>query len=182
MIVDTFEDGLKRGASGTELLEAIKPPVTATFFKMLPYAPDEDVLAVMRFFVANASKIRAADPSDCYYSVRPADGGKAMADALKRKYPSEEDDEWAMRRRVIENFAGRSVHIPNEQEILPVKKKMQAAMRMRFGSDADLMVSNTIPAEKHSALCSVTIGYFEEILRLPRDEAVAFFRQLGARP
>lgn len=64
-IVDTFEDALKRGVSGTELLEALKPPVTSTFFEMLPYAPDEDVLAVMRFFVTNASKMRASDPSDC---------------------------------------------------------------------------------------------------------------------
>jgi hypothetical protein len=31
-------------------------------------------------------------------------------------------------------------------------------------------------------LCSVTIGYFEEILRLPPKEAVAFFRHLRARP
>ena len=60
-IVDASEDALKRGASGTELLEALKAPVTSAFFAMLPYAPDEDVLAVMRFFVTNASKIRTRD-------------------------------------------------------------------------------------------------------------------------
>jgi hypothetical protein len=177
-IVDTFEDGLKRGASGTELLEALKPPVTSTFFDMLPYAPDEDVLAVMRFFVTNASKIRATDPSDCYYSVRPAEASKAMADRLRQKYPSEEEDEWAMRRRVIENFDGGNVRLSNEQEMLPLKKKLQAAIRMRYGLDADLIESNTIPFEKHSALCSVTIGYFEEILSWPRKDAVAYFRYL----
>jgi len=181
-IVDTFEDGLKRGTSGTELLEAIKPPVTSTFLEMLPYAADEDVLAVMRFFVTNASKIRATDPSDCYYSVRPAEASKAMADSLRKKYPGEEEDEWAMRRRVIENFAGGNARMPDEQEMLSLKKKLQAAMRMRFGIDADLIGSNTIPFEKHSALCSVTIGYFEEILKLPRDEAVAFFRHLRVHP
>jgi hypothetical protein len=181
-IVDTFEDGLKRGTSGTELLEAIKPPVTSTFLKMLPYSADEDVLAVMRFFVTNASKIRATDPSDCYYSVRPAEASKAMADRIRQKYPSEEDDEWAMRRRVIENFAGANVRVPDEQEMLPLKKKLQAAVRMRFGIDADLIGSNAIPFEKHSALCSVTIGYFEEILRLPPKDAVAFFRHLRVHP
>jgi hypothetical protein len=181
-IVDTFEDGLRRGTSGTELLEAIKPPVTSTFLEMLPYSADEDVLAVMRFFVTNASKIRAADASDCYYSVRPAEASKAMADSLRQKYPGEEEDEWAMRRRVIENFTGGNVRMPDEQEMLPLKKKLQAAMRTRFGTDADLIGSNTIPFEKHSALCSVTIGYFEEILRLPSEEAVAFFRHLRAHP
>jgi GYF domain 2 len=181
-IVDTFEDGLKRGTSGTELLEAIKPPVTSTFFEMLPYSADEDVLAVMRFFVTNASKIRATDPSDCYYSVRPAEASRAMTESLRQKYPSEEDDEWAMRRRVIENFAGSNVRMPGEQEMLPIKKKLEAAIRMRFGIDADLIASNTIPFEKHSALCSVTIGYFEEILRLPPKEAVAFFRHLRVHP
>jgi hypothetical protein len=177
-IVDTFEDGLKRGASGTELIEAIKPPVTATFLRMLPYAADEDVLAVMRFFVTNASKIQARDPSDCYYSVRPAEASKAMTESLRKKYPDEEEDEWAMRRRIIENFAGGNVRMPNEQEMLPLKSTLQAAMRVRFGIDADLIGSMTIPFEKHAALCSVTIGYFEEMLRLPSKEAVAFFRYL----
>jgi hypothetical protein len=177
-IVDTFEDGLKRGASGTELIEAIKPPVTATFFRMLPYAADEDVLAVMRFFVTNASKMQATDPSDCYYSVRPAEASKAMTESLRKKYPDEEEDEWAMRRRIIENFAESNVRMPNEQEMLPLKNKLQTAMRMRFGIDADLIGSSTIPFEKHAALCSVTIGYFEEMLRLPSKEAVAFFRYL----
>jgi hypothetical protein len=105
-----------------------------------------------------------------------------MADTLRRKYPGEEEDEWAMRRRVIENFVGGIVRMPDEQEVLPAKRKIQDAMRVRFGNDADLMTSNTIPLEKHSALCSVIIGYFEEMLRLPRAEAVAFFRQLRARP
>jgi GYF domain 2 len=86
-IVDTFEDALKRGVSGTELLEALKPPVTSTFFEMLPYAPDEDVLAVMHFFVTNASKMRASDPSDCYYSLRETEANQAMADRLRQKYP-----------------------------------------------------------------------------------------------
>jgi len=49
---------------------------------------------------------------------------------------------------------------------------------MRYGLDADLIESNTIPFEKHSALCSVTIGYFEEILNWPRKDAVAYFRYL----
>ena len=66
--------------------------------------------------------------------------------------------------------------------MLPLKKKLQAAIRMRFGIDADLIESNTIPFEKRSALCSVTIGYFEEILKLPRNEAVAFFRHLRVHP
>jgi hypothetical protein len=145
---------------------------------MLPYAHDEDVLAVMRFFVTNASKIRAADPSDCYYLIRPTEAGKAMTDRLRQRYPSQEDAEWAMRRRVIENFDGGNVRIPDEQEMLPLKKKLQAAIRMRFGNDADLISSNTIPLEKHSALCSVTIGYFEEMLKLPRKDAVAYFRYL----
>jgi hypothetical protein len=177
-IVDAYEDGLKRGASGTELLEALKTPVTSAFFAMLPYARDEDVLAVMHFFVTNASKMRATDPSDCYYSVRPAEASKAMADRLRQRYPSEEEDEWAMRRRVIEHFDGGNVRIPDEQEILPLKKKLQAAIRMRFGNDADLVSTNTIPFEKHSALCSVTIGYFEEMLKLPRKDAVSYFRYL----
>ena len=181
-IVDTFEDGLKRGASGMELIEAIKPPVTSTFFKMLPYATDEDVLAVMRFFMTNASKIQAKDPSDCYYSIRPAEGSRAIADRLRQKYPSEEEDEWAMRRRVIENFNGGNVRMADEQEMLSLKKKLQAAIRMRFGTDADLIGSNTIPFEKHSALCSVTIGYFEEMLRWPPKEAVAYFRYLQVHP
>jgi hypothetical protein len=181
-IVDTFEDALKRGVSGTELLEALKPPVTSTFFEMLPYAPDEDVLAVFRFFVTNASKIRASDPSDCYYSVRPAEANQAMADRLRKKYPNEEDDEWAMRRRVIENFTGVPVRIPSEQEMLPLKKKLQAAVRMRYGIDADLIESATIPFEKHSTFCSVIIGYFEEILNWPRQDAVAYFRHLRAHP
>jgi GYF domain 2 len=179
-IVDTFEDGFKRGASGTELLEALKTPVTSAFFAMLPYASDEDVLAVMRFFVTNGSKMRATDPSDCYYAVRPAEASKPMLDRLRQRYPSQEDDEWAMRRRVIENFKGGNVRIPDEQEMLPLKKKLQAAIRMRFGNDADLISSNTIPFEKHSALCSVTIGYFEEMLKLPRKDAVAYFRYLRA--
>jgi hypothetical protein len=177
-IVDAFEDGLKRGASGNELLETLKTPATSAFFAMLPYAHDEDVLAVMRFFVTNASKIRAADPSDCYYLIRPTEAGKAMTDRLRQRYPSQEDAEWAMRRRVIENFDGGNVRIPDEQEMLPLKKKLQAAIRMRFGNDADLISSNTIPLEKHSALCSVTIGYFEEMLKLPRKDAVAYFRYL----
>jgi hypothetical protein len=177
-IVDAYEDGLKRGASGTELLEALKTPVTSAFFAMLPYARDEDVLAIMHFFVTNASKMRATDPSDCYYSVRPAEASKAMADRLRQRYPSEEEDEWAMRRRVIEHFDGGNVRIPDEQEILPLKKKLQAAIRMRFGNDADLVSTNTIPFEKHSALCSVTIGYFEEMLKLPRKDAVSYFRYL----
>jgi hypothetical protein len=182
MIVDTFEDGLKRGASGMELIEAIKPPVTSTFFKMLPYAADEDVLAVMRFFMTNASKIQAKDPSDCYYSMRPAEGGKAIADRLRQRYPSEDEDEWAMRRRVIENFDGGNVRIADEQEMSSLKKRLQAAIRRRFGTDADLMGSNTIPFEKHSALCSVTIGYFEEMLRWPPKDAVAYFRYLQVHP
>ena len=182
MIVDTFEDGLKRGASGMDLIEAIKPPVTSTFFKMLPYAADEDVLAVMRFFATNASKIRAKDPSDCYYSMRPAEASQAIADSLRKKYPSEEEDEWAMRRRVIENFDGSNVRMADEQEILSLKTKLQAAIRMRFGADADLIESNTIPFEKHSALCSVTIGYFEEMLRWPPKEAAAYFRNLRVHP
>jgi hypothetical protein len=179
-IVDTFEDALKRGASGNELIEALKPPVTSTFFEMLPYASDEDVLAVFRFFVTNASKIRATDPSDCYYSVRPEEAIPAIANRLRQKYPSEEGDEWAMRRRVIENFDGLPVRIPNEQEMLPLKRKLQAAVRMRYGTDADLLDNSKIPFEKHSVFCSVIIGYFEEILSWPRKDAVAYFRSLRA--
>jgi hypothetical protein len=181
-IVDTFEDALKRGVSGTELLEAIKPSVTSTFFEMLPYAPDEDVLAVMRFFVTNASKMRASDPSDCYYSVRTTEANQAMADRLRQKYPNQDNDEWAMRRRVIENFTGAPVRTLSEQEMSTLRKKLQAAVRMRYGADADLIESSTIPFEKHAAFCSVLIGYFEEMLSWPRQDAVAYFRRLRTHP
>jgi hypothetical protein len=181
-IVELFEDGLKRGASGTELLEVIKPPLASTFLKMLPYAPDEDILAVMRVFVRNTSKIRTMDPSDCYYSVRSAEAGKAMTDRLRQKYPSEEDEEWAIRRHLIENFDGGNVRMPDEREILPLKNKLRAAVQRRYGSDADLLESNAIPLDKHSAYCSVAIASFEEILKWPPKEAIAFFRYVRVHP
>jgi hypothetical protein len=87
-----------------------------------------------------------------------------------------------MRRRVIENFTGAPVRILSEQEMLLLKKKLQAAVRMRYGADADLIESSTIPFEKHSALCSVIIGSFEEILSWPRPDAAAYFRRLRAHP
>jgi hypothetical protein len=181
-IVQAYEEGLKRGASRTELMDSIKPAIVSVFLRMLPYATDGDIIESMHMFIKHASKMKSGNPLDCYNFMKPENVSEDILDGIRKRYPTETAEDGAFKRRVIEHFSDADIHIWDPQEFLQHETRLEAVLRKRYGSDADLPRRDTIPPDKRAVFCSVAIAYYEEVLKWPAKDAVGFYRYTKIHP
>jgi hypothetical protein len=177
-IAQAYLDGLQRGASGAELIGTARPLLNAVYAQALPYASDEDLVKELRLTVETTARIRASGSSDCFFYLHETKGSPAVADAIEKSFPTEIGAEWALKREVIENYHGKTTPVISQQTAFLYQNKVMAEVRDQFGNDANLLFGENIPADKYPLHCAVAVAYYGEILKLPPDEAAAFFRYL----
>jgi hypothetical protein len=146
--------------------------------RRFPYASDDDLVKALRLTVETTAKIRASGSSDCYFYLHDTKATPETADAIEKSFPAEIGAEWALKREVIESYMGKNAEVIGQQTAFLYQNKIMAEVRDQFGNDANLLFGDTIPADKYPLHCAVAVAYYGEILKLPPDEAAAFFRYL----
>jgi hypothetical protein len=177
-IAQTFRDGLRRGVTGAALIHAARPLLNAVYAQALPYASADDLIKALHITVETAAKIRASGSPDCYFYLHETKSSPETADAIEQSFPAEIGAEWALKRQVFESYKGKNAEVIGQETAFLYQNKILAQVRAQFGDDTNLLFGDNIPADKYSQHCAVAIAYYGEILKLPPDEAVAFFRYL----
>ena len=177
-IAQAFLDGLQRGVTGAALIHAARPLLNSVYAQALPYASDDDLIKALHITVETAAKIRASGSPDCYFYLHETKSSPETADAIEKRFPAEIGAEWALKRQVFESYKGKNAEVIGQETAFLYQNKILARVRDQFGNDTNLLFGDDIPADKYPQHCAVAIAYYGEILKLPPDEAVAFFRYL----
>lgn len=180
-ILERFSEGIRRGKTPFELRSDIFPLTVNVFLELLPYASDDNLLTFTQSMVRQLSILNSSDPSDCYYYINPekADSPGALP-MVNPKYKELFEEEQKLEAQIISQFSGRDKPIPSEKDVSASVDKVFAALKGKFGDDLQLLSADKVTAEKYQAYCQVLGSMYANVLKLPRNQAVAVLRYIFA--
>jgi hypothetical protein len=179
-ILERFSEGIRRGKTPSELRSDIFPLTVNLLYELLPFASDDMLLAYTQFSIRQLSTMNSSAPSDCYFYVNPDKANSGALIALTPKYRDLFAEEQKLEARIISESSGKDKNIPSEKEVGASINQVFAALEGQFGNDLKLLSADTVGAERHRAYCQVLVSMYANVLKLPRNQAVAVLRYLFA--
>jgi hypothetical protein len=175
-LLDTFEAGIRRGLSISELRAEISPIIVEKYDEILPFTSDENLLSFARLVIKHSAAYNRADPATCYINLNPDKSSPGALLELRQKYKDLADEEDAFMSQIFSTYAGKAAKIPQQKEVSKSVDRVMSALSRRRDVDAALLSAADIPAEKYKKYCDAVIAMYEETLRLPRREAATLIR------
>ena len=173
--------GLRQGKTAGEMRTRIAPIADKVYSDILPQASSDLLMEYARLLVAQLNFLKERSARDCYLYAKGSDNA---AYEIASKYPLLDEKERAFQLKVVQ------AHRPNAF-VVRDKKVTDAALatvfdvlQSRFGGDGKLVAEDRdrIPPEKYFAYCTVLVGFYEEVSRLPPSTGAAVLRGMLTTP
>ena len=68
-ILESFQTGLRKGVTMTDLRAQVAPLVSKVLYEILPHASDSDLIMFTKFVVKETDLLNRESPFDCYFSL-----------------------------------------------------------------------------------------------------------------
>ena len=170
------QEWLKRGETTEQSFEKARNSVVQAGAHYLFYAEDGPLLKWLAVIVEELHELRAKDGAFCYMLLFPNQSQKLdltihLSDHVKAA-------ETAALTRVIESGAPVPRKIPTAHEVEKELKAVTGTIRARYGDDVTILA----PQVDKTKACDLSITVYEEILKLPQQEAANMLRYIFANP
>jgi hypothetical protein len=142
---------------------------------LLPHATDPLVLERTSIYLGYMDTLRSVDPESCA-ALGGGNDAQLKAD-LSKQFPELWERETAFRKSLIVS-TDPDRPSPTESEVDPLLTQVLAKARERFGDDANLLSKDTLDPAEYRRFCEVTIGLYQEVMRLPPAKAADVMRYL----
>jgi len=167
---------LKQGETRKQSFEKARESVVQFGAHYLFYAEDGPLLEWLAVIVRELHELRAKDGALCYTLLFPNHSQKLdltihLSDQVKAA-------ETAALTRIIESGAPVARKIPTAHEVENELKAVTGAIRARYGDDVTMLS----PQVDKTKACDLGTTVYEEILKLPQQEAANMLRYIFANP
>src|SRR5262249_28785557 len=92
--------------------------------------------------------------------------------------PALRDEEITLMVRIFREHATATRPVPSSASIRPTFERVMAILRTHLGAAPDLMNLDKLTPQQHLPFCAGFAALYDEVLKLPREEAVPVLRYL----
>jgi hypothetical protein len=173
-LVDDYSGGIASGKSERETMKLVRARFVPFLASLTPRADDDVVIAYIGLMVDQYVALRETDVTDCYnYASGSAAIGPRLdfPQALVRR-------EQVLQERAMRTAAKREALPEATKQALWARIREQLAASGVSSEDLDLLGKADLDRGLHGKYCAVAIKMFEEIARLPHNEAAAVMRNM----
>src|SRR5262249_18511610 len=107
-------------------------------------------------------------------------GARQRSD-LGKMFPKISSEEFALKQSLIEtDVYVRKALIPSDEQVKPYLEKLLAKLDTRTGLQLDLFDKERLLPSEFQKYCETLLAFYQELRRLPKQEAVALARKIYA--
>lgn len=179
-ISQLVDEGVRKGISFAELQAQLSPIVIGVLSEIVPHVSEQNLLGHIRFFVKRANLLKREHPSFCYFYMHPDKAKPGAVVDILSKDKALMDEELSIKTKILKEFSGQRIPKPQERDIQASLEKVQQALIAQFGDNIVILAEADVKPHQHDMYCSVSVGLYEEVLKLPQRESVPLLRYLMA--
>jgi hypothetical protein len=179
VLVESLEEGYRRGASQEEITSIMRYTVATSAARQLPYAADADLFKWVDITIGYMSGLKSTDPESCV-AIEDGSKGAKLRTNLQAKFPEIIEEELALKQTLFESNAFGSRHIPSSEEIQPYLSKVLTSLSKRSDVQVSVLDKERLSSDDYGSYCATSLAFYQEIRRLPTKEASALLRNLYA--
>ena len=143
----------------------------------LAHASPDSILALVRDMLATARRLQLRPDDQCFRFWFPkVAGAPDIAQATDAKSQAHTLD---LMSEVIRTAAETPVPQPSAEEVKDSLAEVVNGTYQEFGADAQMLGHAEDPHTDRTKVCAITIGFYERVLRLPPDKAIALIRVMA---
>ena len=176
VIFEKFKSGFQRGMSVSDLRSGISPLVLEVFYGALPYTSDDNLIDFASFTVKEFSVMNKGSPEDCYFSINSEKARPAVLMAVTKRYEELSAEEQNLETKILMSFSGNAFPLPTEQDISAARDRVIGLLLKRRSIDMKLVNADSVMPSDYERYCNTFIALYEEVLKLPRKDAVQLLR------
>jgi hypothetical protein len=176
-MVDEYLESVLEGKTEVETIEVLRGRLIPFIMSLIPQADDDVLIDYNKVLIDQYTFLNAKNVSTCYSYASGTDPSANFSAELSRELLQRERE---VEERVVRTAAKRA---PTDQGVLArLFAKLRKELLARGVTDADfrLLESTDLGRSQHSQYCRVTILFFREISRLPRQDSATVLRSIFA--
>jgi hypothetical protein len=178
-LVQQLEEGYSQGAAEDEISSIMRSTVLAAAMRHLPYASDADLFKWTDILIGYMNGLKSADPESCVAIDDLSKGAKVRSN-LQAQFPALIRDDFALKQILFKTHPFGTRSIPNTKDVQPYLARVFSNLSKRSDVKPSILSKDRLSPKDYSTYCATALAFYQELRRLPTNEASALLRNLYA--
>jgi len=177
-ILTEMQNSFKKGDSKSELMAKVRTRIYSVLQKSLPLATDDAIVEFVQVMINELQQLGSKSGDLCYAYLFPQrSGGLDYAGHLSEELRGAELNANA---KVIRTASTTPQPIPSKRQVSKYLEDVTSSLIRQYGSDAAVLADIESPQADKAKVCELSIAFYREILKLPKNDSAALLRWLFA--
>ncbi len=175
-LLSDFQGSLRKGVDESQIIGLVRGHMVGLVLKRLPHASDEAVASYMNVMLTEIQELSSQGGDLCYRFLFPQQSAPLDGRQYLSKQTREAD--LAALDQVIRTSAESPQTIPLEVEVMPKLEPIFVELANEYGNDIEMLQNPAAPNVDRAKVCSMSVGLYSRILKLPKNESGKILRFL----
>jgi hypothetical protein len=178
-LIARWKDGYSKGIPEEEITASSRTLIADVVRRRLPFAPDEKLTEWVDILVGYMDNLKSTDPESCV-ALEDESKGARLRSNLSKLFPEISSRELSLKQAIIESDVTGGRSIPTSEQIQPYLDKVYGKLAKRSELRLGLFEKETLDAAEYRPFCELTLAFYQELRRLPKNESGAILRNIYA--